>query len=109
MIPLALSFFTAPRKPLQVVGGAAMPACLKSALLYQKPIIPMSNGIAYVLLSRMYACFETGSRVPAHGLVPSVRSSTSPASTCCLRTPPPQVWKMSGSFPEAVSAVIFDL
>src|SRR4051812_7583418 len=38
-----------------------------------------------------------------------VRFLTSPASTCCFSTPPPQVWKMSGSFPEAVSAVILDL
>src|SRR4051812_124810 len=38
-----------------------------------------------------------------------VRSLTSPASTCCFSTPPPQVWKMSGSFPEDVRAVILDL
>jgi hypothetical protein len=86
-----------------------MPAFLKSALLYQKPTIPMSSGMPYTFPSSRYACFATGSRVPDHALVRSVRSSTSPASACCFRTPPPQVWKMSGSFPEAVSAVIFDL
>src|SRR3954452_14065154 len=56
-----------------------------------------------------YGSLVTFSRPSAHGLVRSVRSSTSPASTCCFNTPPPQVWKMSGSFPEAVSAVILDL
>lgn len=38
-----------------------------------------------------------------------MRSSTSPASTCCWSTPPPQVWKTSGSLPEEVVAVSLDL
>ena len=29
----------------QVVGGALTPACLKRALLYQNPIMPMSKGM----------------------------------------------------------------
>lgn len=44
-MPLAFNLPTASRKPLQVVGGVLMPACLNSALLYQKPIMPMSNGM----------------------------------------------------------------
>lgn len=108
-MPADFSLPTASRKPLQVVGGVAIPACLNSALLYQKPIMPMSNGMPYSRSSSRYGFFAAASRPSDHGFVRSVRSSTSPASTCCFRTPPPHVWKMSGSFPEAVSAVIFDL
>ena len=38
-----------------------------------------------------------------HAAMSSVRSLTRPASTCCFSTPPPQVWKMSGSLPAWVS------
>lgn len=45
VVPAAFSFLTASRNPLHVVGGWAIPARRKRALLYQKPIMPMSNGM----------------------------------------------------------------
>src|SRR2546421_5982398 len=36
-------------------------------------------------------------------------SLTSPASTCCLSTPPPQVWNRLGACPDCVSVVILAL
>src|SRR4030081_211915 len=36
-------------------------------------------------------------------------SLTSPASTCCLSTPPPQVWNRLGAWPDWVSVVILAL
>lgn len=59
--------------------------------------------------SNWYGFCDTGVMVFRMALPSEVTSFTRPASICCLRTPPPQVTKMSGSFPEAVSAVIFDL
>ncbi len=48
-MPASLSFFTAARYSSQVAGGAVMPACSNSSLLYQKPIMPMSHGMPYCL------------------------------------------------------------
>ncbi len=48
-MPAALSLPTAARYSSQDAGGAVMPACSNSALLYQKPIIPMSHGMPYCL------------------------------------------------------------
>src|SRR2546430_10277042 len=38
-----------------------------------------------------------------------VMSLTSPASTCCRSTPPPQVWNRLGAWPDWVSVVILAL
>jgi hypothetical protein len=46
VIPAALSFLTVSRKAVHVVGGSETPALANSALLYQKPTMPMSNGTA---------------------------------------------------------------
>src|SRR5687767_12538936 len=40
---------------------------------------------------------------------PRSTSLTRPASTCCLSTPPPQEWKMSGGVPAWVTVVSFAL
>ena len=40
----SLEAFTSARNSVQVVGGAVMPALANRALLYQKPIMPISHG-----------------------------------------------------------------
>src|SRR4051794_29436335 len=44
-------------------------------------------------------------RLPIQGWTSLVRSFTRPASACCLRTPPPQLWKRSGALPDWVVVV----
>ena len=44
-------------------------------------------------------------RSPTQAATSSVMSLTRPASTCCLSTPPPQVWNRSGGLPAWVAVV----
>src|SRR5664280_950757 len=53
----------------------------------------------YCFPSSWYGLRAAGMIVLAHDEVAAVRSWTFPASTCCLRPPPPHDWKMSGGVP----------
>src|SRR4026208_171043 len=99
VIPACLSLPTAARNCGQVFGADAMPACLKSCLLYQKPTTPTLYGTA--------SCLPVTSPSPSqprpgppivliHGLTYFVTSATLPAFPWSTRPPPPQLWNTSG-------------
>src|SRR5688572_23177029 len=92
---IALSLTTASFSSANVVGGAAMPACVNSCLLYQTPSMPIRYGRPYCLPStcQMPAALPM---LATSALVCSVMSLRYPASTCSRISPPPHAWKMSG-------------
>src|SRR5262245_47912095 len=94
-MPAAFSFETADMNCGQVFGVVAIPACLKSALLYQKPTTPTLYGIAYCLPLTCQHAADPPMRW-SHDETYFVRSATLPAFTWSTSCPPPQFWKTSG-------------
>ena len=90
----------------QVLGGAVIPACLKSALLYQNPTTPTLYGIAYCLPLTCQPAAEPPIDL-IHGLTYFVRSATLPALTWSTSWPPPQFWKTSGGLSDWSAIGIF--
>ena len=90
----------------QVVGGAVMPALAKSVLVVpeadhadvERHAVDLAVDRVRLHGGRAAACRSTAA-------TSAVMSLTSPASTCCLSTPPPQDWKRSGGSPAWVTVV----
>src|SRR3954454_7347574 len=95
-MPAALSLSTSASNSSHVAGGAVMPAWVNRSLLYQKPIIPRSQGTPYCLPLYWYWLSAPGLIVSFHDAMASVMSWSLPASAWAAMVPPPHDWKRSG-------------
>src|SRR5690606_21089998 len=95
-MPASFNAWTSSRNSSQVVGGASIPAWAKSSLLYQKPTMPRSKGMAYTPPSTSKRLTAPALRSPMKSPASSLISRTRPASTWSARSPPPQDWNKSG-------------
>ena len=83
-----------------------MPACLKSALLYQKPTTPTLYGVAYCWPFTCQPAAEPP-MVLIQGATYLVTFATLPAFCWSTSPPPPQLWNTSGGLSDWSAIGIF--
>ena len=91
----AFSLATSAMNCGQVVGVEVIPACLKSALLYQKPTTPTLYGTPYCWPFTCQPAADAADGLdPRRDVLGDV--ATLPAFTWSTSAPPPHSWKTSG-------------